>query len=180
MHGPVIIHRTDILLAGFSFFGDPFSASAAWTEENEIGRLWNRLRAFLAGYPGLENPGGWFEAHIEHPDTPRTGHYEVFAGWPVAGPQDLPPQLLVKRLPAGQYALFEMTGTEAASDWIYWIYQQWLPGSGYRAAHPFNLLEYPAGAEETGDVQDTWIKVYVPVSPAVPTGQAPAQPGGTA
>jgi hypothetical protein len=31
------------ILAGLSFFGDPFAQSAGWTEENEIGRLWTRF-----------------------------------------------------------------------------------------------------------------------------------------
>ena len=31
--------KDQIILLGFSFFGDPFSISGEWTEDNEIGRL---------------------------------------------------------------------------------------------------------------------------------------------
>ncbi|GEM_PF-3859724 len=41
---PTIRELDQIILVGFSFFGDPFAESSGWTEENEIGRLWNRLR----------------------------------------------------------------------------------------------------------------------------------------
>jgi len=37
-----------IVLAGFSFFGDPFAETGYWTEENEIGRLWNRFFRYHA------------------------------------------------------------------------------------------------------------------------------------
>jgi hypothetical protein len=38
-----ILEKPGILLVGVSFFGDPFNINAEWSEENEIGRLWNRL-----------------------------------------------------------------------------------------------------------------------------------------
>jgi hypothetical protein len=44
---PRIIEKDQIILVGFSFFGDPFATSAGWTEENEIGRVWQRLMAYL-------------------------------------------------------------------------------------------------------------------------------------
>ena len=40
---PRIVESERIILVGFSFFGDPFALSAGWTEENEIGRLWQRF-----------------------------------------------------------------------------------------------------------------------------------------
>ena len=45
---PKLIEWGPTLLAGFSFYGDPFAESAGWTEENEIGRLWQRYFDYLA------------------------------------------------------------------------------------------------------------------------------------
>ena len=55
---PQIVEKPQMMLLGLSFFGDPFSLSAGWTEENEIGRLWKRFMAYLAeqGQQGLEPP----------------------------------------------------------------------------------------------------------------------------
>ena len=39
--------RSKIFLIGCSFYGDPFTGSAGWTEENEIGRLWNRFMNYV-------------------------------------------------------------------------------------------------------------------------------------
>ena len=50
---PKIVDSDRMLLLGLDFFGDPFQSSSGWTEENEIGRLWQRFMAFLtrAGQP---------------------------------------------------------------------------------------------------------------------------------
>ena len=42
---PTMIEKRQMMLLGFSFFGDPFKISGGWTEENEIGRLWKRFMA---------------------------------------------------------------------------------------------------------------------------------------
>ena len=49
---PTIIDKDQMVLLGFSFFGDPFEFSAGWTEENEIGQLWRRLMAYLEKHAG--------------------------------------------------------------------------------------------------------------------------------
>ena len=35
------------MLVGLSFYGDPFDTSGVWTEENHIGRTWQRLMSYL-------------------------------------------------------------------------------------------------------------------------------------
>jgi hypothetical protein len=47
---PEIVQRDQIVLVGFSFFGDPFAESGGWTEENEIGRLWNRFTTYFTDH----------------------------------------------------------------------------------------------------------------------------------
>jgi hypothetical protein len=44
---PTIVERSQIMLVGFGFWGDPFATSGGWTEENEIGRLWNRFMTYM-------------------------------------------------------------------------------------------------------------------------------------
>ena len=47
---PAIVKQPQMLLVGFSFFGDPFQMAAGWSEENEIGRTWKRFTAFLENH----------------------------------------------------------------------------------------------------------------------------------
>ena len=81
---PKIVEHDEMLLLGFSFFGDPFRSSAGWTEENEIGRLWQRFMAYLAEHrqriKNVKPEEVAYEVHIQHEETPRTGEYEVFVG----------------------------------------------------------------------------------------------------
>ena len=42
-----IIDKEQIILFGFSFFGDPFNKHDCWTDDNEIGRLWKRFMTYL-------------------------------------------------------------------------------------------------------------------------------------
>lgn len=48
-----IVERKLTILAGISFYGDPFSQSGGWTEENEIGRLWSRFMSLYETSPSI-------------------------------------------------------------------------------------------------------------------------------
>ncbi len=62
---PRLVDKDQIILVGFSFFGDPFKFSGGWSEENEIGRLWKRFMAYLqeAGHPisSVKAGGGFYD-----------------------------------------------------------------------------------------------------------------------
>ena len=74
---PQLVDRDQIILVGFSFFGDPFKFSGGWTEENEIGRLWVRFMAYWEQHGSevrhLVDPDVMYEVHVEHPETAQTG-----------------------------------------------------------------------------------------------------------
>lgn len=164
---PTIIERGQIMLIGFSFFGDPFQASSEWTEENEIGRLWHRLMAYLAEHGGsLKHlkPDVGYELHVEHPETAAKGHFEVFVGLEIERLEAAPVELLLKILPATQYAVFTLRGQQINSDWPRTIYQEWLPGSGYQAAYPYNFQYYDQRFKGLDRLDESEIDVYVPIS----------------
>lgn len=83
---PRIESHQRLTIAGLSFFGDPFHTNAGWTEENEIGRLWQRLFGYLTlpdcPYP---RPEVYYEVHLRSHATPMTGEFEVFVGFEVPG-----------------------------------------------------------------------------------------------
>jgi hypothetical protein len=81
---PRIIEKPQMILLGFNFFGDPFKISGGWTEENEIGRLWQRFMAYLAKHrpriKHIKTDAVMYEVHVEHEETALTGEHEVFVG----------------------------------------------------------------------------------------------------
>ncbi len=164
---PRFVDTGQIFLAGFSFFGNPFDASAAWTEENEIGRLWQRLFTYLGRYGERlkhAKQGVGYEVHLETDETAVMGHFEVFVGMEITQLAGVPVEMLVKILPASRYAVFTLTGNEIISDWPRQIYQEWLPASGYRAAHRYSFQWYDHRFKGMDNLAESTIEIYVPVT----------------
>jgi predicted transcriptional regulator YdeE len=174
---PKIVEKDQIILVGFSFYGDPFAESGGWTEENEIGRLWSRFEAFMVGNAGrikhLADPGAGYEVHVWNEETAARGHADVFAGMAVEKLEDVPVEVLVKILPPTTYAVFTLKGKQAIIDWTKMVYEEWLPGSGYDAsAYDYNIQRYDQRYKGVDRLDESVIEVYVPVKKAedVPDG----------
>ena len=164
---PTIIEKGQMMLLGFSFFGDPFTTSAGWTEENEIGRLWNRFMTYLTQYGNcIQHVKGdhvAYEVHIEAEETAKTGEWEVFVGVEVGRLEDVPTQLLIKILPPSTYAVFTFSGEQITSDWHSYIYKEWMPGSGYQTAHKYSFQLYDQRFKGLENLDESELDVYVPV-----------------
>ncbi len=162
-----ILAERPLLLVGLDFFGDPFALSGGWTEENEIGRLWKRFMAYLEAHPQrikhVVSEGVMYEVHVGHPETDETGQREVFAGIEVTCLEDVPVELVVKALPAVEYAALTLCGEEIVSDWNQMIYQGWLPGSGYESAYDYLIECYDERFKGLEQIADSTLEVYVPV-----------------
>lgn len=163
---PKIIDRDAIILVGFSFFGDPFSESGGWTEENEIGRLWSRFMKYFMSNPNrvkhIKDAEVAYEVHIQHAETAQKGHYEVFVGVEVEKLGEIPVELLVKILPPAKYAVFTLEGEQIASDWSMMIYE-WLEDSGYQAAGDYGFQRYDARFKGVDNLAESVLEAYVPV-----------------
>ena len=133
---PKIVDKEEIILVGFSFFGDPFAESGGWTEGNEIGRLWSRFEAYLAAHPDrikhLKSRTEALEVHVETEETAARGHREVFVGVEVDELEDVPVEVLVKVLPPARYAVFSLVGEQITSDWSK-IMDEWMTGEHDKA-----------------------------------------------
>lgn len=165
---PKIIQKEGLLLAGFSFFGNPFEEKDPWSEENEIGKLWRRLMTFIQQNASAVDrlaaqKDVFYEVHLSHPDTQVTGEFEVFVGLAVSSPTDVPVEWVVKVLPPSQYAVFTLVGEQINQDWPQMIYQEWLPQEGYAAAYPFNFQYYDHRFKGMDRLVDSVIDVYVPI-----------------
>ena len=164
---PRIIDKGQMILLGFSFFGDPFRLSGGWTEENEIGRLWNRFMAYFSQHrhriKHVTTDQSMYEVHIQHQETEATGEYEVFVGLEVEDLEDMPIEMTVKILPAVSYAVFTLRGEQITSDWHKMIYQEWMANSGYQAAYDYGFQCYDERFKGLDRIQESVLDVYVPV-----------------
>jgi predicted transcriptional regulator YdeE len=181
---PRIVDVGRMVLLGLGFFGDPFRISGGWTEENEIGRLWSRLMAFIAArqecMTHAKESGVSYEVHIQHDETPETGEFEVFSGFEVETLEDVPVEMSVKVLPPATYAVFTLRGEEITSDWHHLIYTEWMEGSRYQSAHPYGFQRYDERFKGVDRIPESVLDVYVPIMPADDPKRPPAVSGQVA
>jgi len=166
---PTIVSKAEIKLVGMSFYGDPFETSAGWTEENQIGRLWQRMMTYLSEHGDkIQNQvpvKASYEVHIYGPETMSKGLFEVFVGLQVEKVEKVPVDLLVKLLPATEYAVFTLQGAQIVSDWHLEI-DQWIKAAGYRHSYPFSFQYYDERFKGLDQVEDSQLDVYMPVEKA--------------
>lgn len=163
---PRFVEKGRITLVGMSFYGDPFAESGGWTEENEIGRLWSRLEAYLADHPGAvkhrTSETTAYEVHVEGAETATKGYREVFVGVKVEQLEDVPVEMVVKILPAATYALFTLEGEQITSDWSMMM-QEWMLDAGYEPAHPYGMQRYDERFRGVDSLAGSVLEVYLPV-----------------
>ena len=163
---PIILSKPEILLVGLSFYGDPFATSGGWTEENQIGRTWQRLMSYLSrpGEPIRHRvaPEVSYEVHVYGEETNSKGLFEVFVGIPVERLEAVPVELLVKVLPATQYAVFTLAGEAITADWGMPI-KHWLAEAGYEYSYPFSAQYYDTRFKGLDQIAASVLDVYVPI-----------------
>lgn len=143
---PEIINLGPMKIAGFSFYGDPVATHGGWTEENEIGVLWNRFKVFLKKNEMnvdtyLISQFG-YELHIWNDETQKTGHYEVFVGKETKNPDKVPIDLVLKNLPLQKYALFEVAGPDINRDIFAKVLLEWLPAADLKQVGHYMINRY--------------------------------------
>jgi len=165
---PTLVEKPQIMLVGLSFFGNPFAVSGGWTEENEIGRLWNRFMAYLTQHRDrikhVLSDTVMYEVHIEHPETRLSGEFEVFTGLEVERLEDVPVELSVKILPPVTYAVFTLQGQQIVSDWEKTIVSEWMSRSGYRNPYGYGFQLYDERFKGVQNIDESILDVYVPVT----------------
>jgi AraC family transcriptional regulator len=167
MMQPVILEKQEILLVGFSFYGDPFRLHAEWSEENEIGLLWKRWSSYFQNHSGairhIHEPGIFYEVHIRGEETYSKGLFEVFVGVEVERFEHLPFDVSAKVLPATKYAVFTLQGRQIVSDWEYPLAHEWLPKAGVTVAYPYGFQRYDERFKGMERIEESALDIYVPI-----------------
>jgi len=162
----MILQKPEILLVGLSFFGDPFDTNNAWSEENHIGRTWQRLMRYL-GQPDstIHHRAAadvFYEVHIYGDETKTQGFFEVFVGFPIERLEAVPVELSLKVLPATEYAVLTLQGEAILSDWVMNI-DRWIVEAGYQRSYPYSIQYYDARFKGLDQIADSILDVYMPV-----------------
>ena len=164
---PQIVEKERIILAGISFFGDPFKNSDGWTEENEIGRLWKRFMGLLSSkkirIDEIRKGDIMYEVHVISEEMVQKGKYEVFVGLEIENIKNIPLELLIKVLPPTTYAVFTLKGEQISSDWPKAIFQEWMPDSGYQEAYAYSFQSYDERFKGIQYLDESMLDVYIPV-----------------
>lgn len=156
-----------------SFYGDPFDARGAWSEENQIGRLWARFMAYLDHNSQRilhclpEDVA--YEVHVYGEETMTQGLFEIFVGVQVERLESPPVELLAKVLPASHYAVFTFHGEQITSDWV-WEIDRWLAESGCQRSHPYSFQRYDRRFKGMDRIAESTLDVYLPVLPPADAG----------
>jgi len=156
-----------IILAGLSFYGDPFARSAGWTEENEIGRLWARFMDLRhrsgEAFPEPTDPDRIYEVHLFDSETETTGRYEVFVGYAVAEIRTLPALLVAKVLPAGRRSWFTLAGRGIVDEDNYRAMDDWIEEQGLVRAGSWFANVYDRRFKGLEALEESEIDVCIPV-----------------
>jgi AraC family transcriptional regulator len=175
---PTITKKPEMYFVGMSFYGDPFSTRGGWDGENEIGRVWARFMKYLGenGEKILHSTqhGVAYEIQVYNEETTTKGVFEVFVGIRVNQIENVPPELLVKTLPATEYAVFTFEGEQISSDWHMEI-DQWISATGYQTAYPFSFQYYDDRFKGLDKIEESILDVYMPVKPLAESDQPTAE-----
>jgi AraC family transcriptional regulator len=164
---PQLIERGEMVLVGMVYYGDPFKSAGGWSQENEIGKLWQRFEAYWEkhddAFQHVVNPKVAYELHIGTDEFAETKEYYVMAGVQVSEIKSPPLPTFVKVLPPTQYAVFTLRGDEIRSNWHAAIYDEWLPGSGYREAFEVTIERYDGDRFKGADDPESELDILVPI-----------------
>jgi predicted transcriptional regulator YdeE/DNA-binding transcriptional MerR regulator len=149
---PKIIHQPGFLVAGTLYQGK--------NENQEISAMWQH--AFTPRMAEIKSVSRSTYGVCITPAGLPEGEFQYIAGMQVASEADVPEGMVITKVPAGEYAVFEHHGAlEKLGQTYEYIYQSWLPASGYKVATP---LDYELYDDKFNDFQeDSILYLYVPI-----------------
>ena len=150
---PKFITRPAFSMVGMRYFGN--------NQNQEISKLWGAANQHMDKVKHV-NPGwGAIGLCVTVPDAPM-GEFEYVAGLVVSKVEDLPEGFVVREVPSYQYAVFTHVGAlTTLKDTYEYIYQTWLPQSGYQLAGNIDFEYYDQDFKDFAP--DSRFYIYVPI-----------------
>jgi AraC family transcriptional regulator len=150
---PKIMNRPGFKLVGMRYFGN--------NQNQEISKLWGAANQHLDKVKNVSPEWGAIGLCTTVADAPP-GEFEYVAGLAVDKAEDVPEGFVVREVPPYQYAVFTHVGPlNTLKDTYEYIYQTWLPQSGYQLAGSIDFEHYNEDFKDFAP--DSRFYIYVPV-----------------
>ena len=147
---PKFVTKPAFMLVGMKYVGK--------NQNQEIKDMWGKFDPHieaLAEKP-IQATYGWCG------NTQSDGSFEYIAAVESSNAENLPEWAVVRMVPENTYAVFSHQGPlESLRDTYHYIYQTWLPQSGY-TAFPYDMEVYTE--EFQGFAPDSVMYIYIPVT----------------
>ncbi len=165
---PKIIEEKVFTLLGCVYYGDPFHSAEPWSQDNEIGKTWERFgKLYFINSRFLDkiiiNPKIGYEVHIESRDYRKTKSFHIFVGMEVKNTEFVPIEMFIKILPRTKYAYFTTKGDDYNT--CEYAFQEWLPKSKFEQSFPYIIEAYEEGRYDYQEMddQENEIDWYIPI-----------------
>jgi AraC family transcriptional regulator len=150
---PKIMNRPGFTMVGMRYFGN--------NQNQEISKLWGAANQHLDKVKHVSPEWGALGLCVTVPDAPA-GEFEYVAGLVVDQVEEVPEGFVVREVPPYQYAVFTHVGPlNTLKDTYQYIYQTWLPQSGYKLAGNIDFEYYDEDFKDFAP--DSRFYIYVPV-----------------
>jgi len=151
---PRIVTRGPMTVVGVTLFGSPevTDLAQAWTLFGDVaGELaWVRETKLVYGL------------QVYPPAFPHVFAYTYMACIELPEGVEVPLRMFRKEIPAARYAVVESEdGVEGIGEAYRWLYEEWMPESGYELAFPYDFEQYDG--TEAGEDEAEAISVWVPI-----------------
>jgi AraC family transcriptional regulator len=154
------IDKGEMLLAGVACYGEP--------SKGLFKRAWGRLGKRFGHIGNRVNERECFGLELYGPEFHAERVWTYLAAVEVTSLEELPMDMVARKIPASTYAVFTVHGAiEAIGPAFRQIYDTWLPSSGYELRHPYDFELYDERfnlAEPDKSAMD----IYVPVAKKSP------------
>lgn len=132
-------------------------------ENQEIAVMWGEFNQRCASIQHVASDSPAYGVCITDPNASH-GEFEYVASFRVDQVADVPDGMVARHVPAHKYAVFTHAGAlDKLGDTYRYIYQVWLPQSGYEIAE---MLDFELYDQDFKDfAPDSRFYIYVPVKP---------------
>jgi AraC family transcriptional regulator len=152
---PRIVEMAPFSVVGMIYFGE--------NQKAEIGQLWTEFNLRIPAIAHRKpEPGAYGICFMDERANPN---FWYLAGVAVEQLDDMPLEMVGKRIPAHTYVVFTHRGPVATLSETYTAaYSNWLPSSGYELAAPLDFEHY----DERFNLDDpakSEVDIYIPIRP---------------
>jgi len=149
---PQIVTLPAFKVIGMRYFGK--------NENQEISGLWGEANQRMGEIRHVASQNA-YGVCIMLPDAPN-GEFEYVAGLEVSQVEDVPDGMVVREVPAAQYAVFTHLGSLEKLPATYeYIYRTWIPQSGYQLTEGLDFELYNEDFKDFAP--DSKFYIYVPI-----------------